>query len=151
MSRYEIVPCRLTHLRILSRTMRAEDRAEFELAGMVVRHRLHRLHRMTWAPRSAIVDGEVAAAWGDAAGLMDIEGLMWLVTSRAVERVPLAFFREARNEIARYLEDRETLRSCIAGPYLRAVRFFGMLGFEVAEPQIIDGAEYRTIRIARHG
>lgn len=144
------MPCRLAHLRRLSQTLREEDRAEFLMAGLEPRHRLHELYRMTAQPKAALVEGEVACAWGDAAAYLASEGLMWLVTSPAIERLlPLSFFRAARQEIDRTLRHRRVLRSCIAGPYQRAIRFFAMLGFEIDEPVIIGGNEFRTIRLYR--
>ncbi len=149
MSQYQILPCRLGHLRELSRTMRAEDRAEFEAAGMVPRHRLHQLYRMTPRPLAAMIDGEVACAWGDAGTILGDEGLMWMVTAPVIERMPLAYFREARRDIAERLKVRRSLRSCIVCPYDRAVRFFSLLGFAVSEPEFYRGHEYRHIRIER--
>jgi hypothetical protein len=151
MTEYRIVPCRLSHIREIVRTMRAEDRAEFHMAGLDPKHRLYELHAMTAEPKAAVVDGEVAAVWGDAAAFLAPEGLMWMVTAPAVERVPLAFFREAKKEIAGVLEHRRSLRSCIGGPYGRAIRFFTMLGFDVQPPIVVDGNEYRAMRLARHG
>lgn len=151
MIEYRIVPCRLSHLREIVRTMRADDRAEFEMAGLNPKHRLYALHRMTMQPKTALVDGEVAAVWGDAASILASEGLMWMITAPCIERVPLAFFREARREIARISEYRQSLRSCIGGPYSRAIRFFTMLGFTIEPPVIIGGNEYRTMRMARNG
>lgn len=150
MSGYEIVPCRLSHLRRLAHTLRPEDRAEFLMAGLEPRHRLHELYRMTAEPKAALVEGEVACAWGDAAAYLAGEGLMWLVTSPAIERLlPLSFFRATRHELDLALRHRRVLRACIAGPYQRAIRFFSMLGFEIEEPQIIGGNEFRIIRLYR--
>ena len=149
MSRYEIIPCRLAHLREIQKTMRAQDRREFAIAGMNPRHRLHELYRMTAEPKTALIDGEVAAVWGDAASLLAPEGLMWLVTAPPIEKMPLAFFREARRELGRLLEYRQRLRSCIAGPYKEAARFFALLKFQVSEPELIGGHEYRRITLSR--
>lgn len=149
MSRYEIMSCKLHHLRTLAATLRREDRAEFEMAGMVPRHRLYELWRMTVDPKAALVDGEVAAAWGDAAPLLATEGRMWMVTAPPIERVPLAFFREGRLDIEERLRVRHALSSCIAGPYDKAVRFFAMLGFEIGPPVLIGGNQYRDIRLER--
>lgn len=147
MSTYWIVPCTLGHLREIARTMRGDDRAEFERAGYNPRHRLHALWRDTIAPRAALIDGEVAAVWGDAAPLLAAEGLMWLATAPPIERLPLAFFRETRREVAEALRLRRSLMSCIVCPYDRAERFFRMLGFAISEPLWRDGVEYRQIRI----
>lgn len=147
--RYQILPCRLSHIREILRTMRAKDRREFEIAGTNPKHRLYELYRMTAEPKAALVDGEVALIGGDAASFLAQEGLMWMVTAPPIERVPLAFFREMKRELQRLLSYRQRLRSCIAGPYEEAIRFYSLLGFEVSEPELIGGHEYRQITLAR--
>lgn len=150
MSRYAIVPCTLAHLREIGRTMRAEDRAEIEDAGLRPRHLLAQLWRDTLAPKAAIVDGEVAAVWGDAAPLLALDGSMWMFTSPAVERLPLAYFREARRDIGERLKTRRVLRADVACGYERALRFFAMLGFRLGPPfEAKAGGWYREISIER--
>jgi hypothetical protein len=150
---YQILPCRLAHVREIAQTMRADDRREFELAGMVPRHRLFQLHQMTTDPKAALIDdgtgARVAAIWGDAAALLARDGLMWLVTAPVIEQLPVAFFREARREVQKVLLYRERLRSCIAGPYAKAERFFSLLGFEIMPPELYGGHEFKTIVLRR--
>jgi hypothetical protein len=146
MSRYLIRNCTLADLRELARTMRAEDRAEIEGMGCVVRHFLFRLYRASFEPRVAIVDGEVAAAWGDHAGLLGDEGLMWAFTAPPVARLPLAFFRESRREVADRLKIRRSLITDVADGYKAAQRFFRLVGFQIDEP--VNGYRRMTIRRA---
>ena len=123
--------------------MRAEDRAEIEAAGFAVRHMLIRLWRQSIEPRCALVDGEVAACWGDEAGLLADVGVMWLFTAPPVARLPLAFFREGRAEIARRLQTRRIIISDIAEGYDAALRFFRLLGAQISEPILApSGARY---------
>lgn len=131
---YEIRECRLADLRALALTMRPADRAEILASGHTVRHLLFRLWRASVEPKCALVDGEVAACWGDEAGLLSENGVMWLFTTPTVEKIPLAFFREARAEIARRLETRRTIISDIADGYDAALRFFRLLGARIGEP-----------------
>ena len=147
--RYRIVPCRIEHLREMARTMRGEDRAEIEGAGLVVRHVLMRLWRGTIQPRAAIVDGEVAAIWGDEGGLVEHAGRMWLFTAPPVERLPLAFFRETRREVAEKLAYRQVLVADVADSYLSAQRFFRLLGFTIGEPFTVRDKAYRRMTIGR--
>lgn len=151
MSRYQIVPCRLAHIRALAATMRPDDRAELEKAGLIVRHALHHLWRESLAPRAALVDGEVAACWGDGGSLLGVEGRMWLFTAPPIERLPLAYFREARREIAAALQHRRVLRAHVLCGYARAERFFQMLGFRLGDPQRVGAGLYREMRIDRDG
>lgn len=146
---YDIRPCRLADLRQLALTMRAEDRGEIDAAGLLPRHLLPRLWRASLDPKVAFVDGEVAVAWGDAAPVLARHGSMWMFTTKAVERVPLAFFREARSEIQRRLIVRASLAADVRADYAKAIRFFSMLGFEIggAFPVGPYGVLYRRMTI----
>jgi hypothetical protein len=146
---YEILPCRVAHIRELARTMRSEDREEIELVGLSPRHLLHDLWRSSLDPKAALIDGEVAAVWGDNAPMLARQGSMWLFTAPIIARLPLAYFREARRDIRQRLEMREVLHAHVACTYERSLRFFEMLGFTVGEP--IENALFREIRIERCG
>lgn len=148
---YTIIPCRLSHIAEIARTIRAEDRAEIEGVGLHVRHLLVALYRGSLYRRAALVDGEVAAVWGDSAPLISTEGAMWAVTAPVIERVPLAFFREARREIAERLQVRSVLRADVADSYTAALRFYRLLGFEIGarRPLPPAGTLYREISIER--
>lgn len=150
MSRYEILPCRARHIAEISRNLRAEDRAEIENAGLHPRHFLFRLYsESTLYRRAALIDGEVAAVWGDQAPLLSTEGHLWLLTAPPIERLPLAFFRETRREIRERLAVRSMLRADAASGYGRALRFFAMLGFEVLDVGSDGSTARRELRIER--
>jgi phosphoserine phosphatase len=136
-------------VRALCATLRAEDRAEIEAVGLVPRHALIALWRASIAPRVAIVDGEVAAAWGDTAQLLSDTGSLWAFTAAPVARLPLAFLRETRKEVRMMLGSRQVLRAHVACSYQCAIRFFSLAGFSVGDPQLIAGAVYRELRIER--
>lgn len=152
MSAFEIRPCTLAHLRDLALHMRAADRAEIAGAGRIARHLLIALWRRSLDPRVGLLDGHVAAAWGDEAGLLDEEGAMWLFTTPLVERLPLAFFRQTRAEIAERLQVRRRLISEVAEDYTAALRFFRLLGFEIGEARAApSGMRYCCMTICRPG
>lgn len=134
MSRYEILPCRLAHLRRLAMTLREADRAEIAAAGHAPRHLLSALWRRSLEPRVGLIDGEVAAAWGDAGDMLSPVGEVWFFTAPPIERLPLAFLREARCEVARMLMGRRSLAADVHRDYGRARRFFALMGFSIAEP-----------------
>lgn len=134
MSTYEIRSCRLADLRRLAMTLRDADRAEIAAAGIVPRHLLASLWRRTVDPRVGIIDGEVAAAWGDAGDMLSDIGAAWFFTAPPIERMPLAFLREARREVDRMLKRRRILAADVHRDYCRAQRFFRLVGFRVAEP-----------------
>ena len=149
-ARYEILPCTLAHLRALAATLRSEDRAELiELMGLAPRHALIALWRASLAPRAAIVDGEVAACWGDTAPLLSDTGSIWAFTAPPVAGLPLAFARETQREIGGLLSSRRVLRAHVADSYHSAIRFFAMAGFSVGAPQPIGSGIYRELRIER--
>lgn len=149
--RYAIVPCTLAHLRELARTMRAEDRAELEAAGLVPRHVLYRLWRASAPCRAAVIDGKVAVAWGDAGGVLSDTGEMWLFTTPQAGLLPIAFFREARRDIAARLRGRRILRAHVIDGYERALRLYRLLGFAIGEPTPIGPHQqlFREIRLER--
>jgi hypothetical protein len=145
---YQIVPATLAHLRELALTMRAEDRAEIIEVGCVPRHLLVTLWKHTARPMCAIVDGKVAAVWGDKAPLMAEQGSMWLFTSPIIETVPLAFFREAKMDIGERLMMRNVLVADVSASYTKAIRFFGLLGFTFGEPRKIGHGLYCRMQIS---
>jgi hypothetical protein len=148
--RYAVIPCERRHLVELARTMRAADRAEIEGAGRVPLLLLRSLWRRSVEPMAALVDGEVAAIWGDEAGLLAEEGHPWLFTSPAIEKLPLAFYREARREITAMLSRRASLVSQVDEGYLAALRFFKMLSFEIGDVcETPSGARYRMISVKK--
>lgn len=120
--------------------------------GIVPRHLLFRCWHNSPDPRVAEIDDgycwRVAAVWGDEGALLDPVGRAWLVTTPIIERLPLAFFREARREIGERLKLRRVLISQVAADYACALRFFRMLGFTIEGPvREATGAEYCLIRI----
>ena len=114
--------------------MRAADRAEIEAAGLVPRHVLMQLWRDSIDPKAALIDGEVAAAWGDAAPLLSSEGNPWLFTAPPADKVPVLFFRVAREQIADWLRIRRIIRARVVASYVCSLRLYRMLGFEVSDP-----------------
>ena len=155
MTTYRIQPCTLADLRAMSLSMRAMDRSEIEGAGMKVRHALNRIWRGSVDPRCAYVDSglgwEIAAVWGDEGSMLEALGRAWLFTAPPVEKVPLAFFREARKDIAQRLTMRRMLRSSVRADYTQALRFFRLLGFTIGPAVAVgpEGVFYREIAITR--
>ena len=152
MANVRIVSCRAAHIAEIARTMRSEDRAEITATGMQVKHFLFRLYAESpLYRRAALVDGEVAAVWGDMAPLLATEGQMWLLTAPPVERVPLAFMREVKAHVKKHLEVRSVLRADASAEYERALRFFKLAGFDVLPTGSDGSAARRELRIERKG
>jgi hypothetical protein len=147
MIRYRIEDARPIHVGMIARRTRPEDRAE--IAAMVGSCDLRRILRYTFRSslyrRVCFVEDEIAAMWGIDGGLLAATGHPWLVTTPAIERIPLAFFRECRREAALYLDRRCSLVSHVAASYTRAVRFMLMLGFEIRETVMINDEPFYEI------
>lgn len=135
MTEIKIVPCRLEELRLIWRRLRHEEIIELRAAKLHVRHAMFQLWYQSIQPRAAMIDGQVAAVWGDAAPPLAAEGQAWLFTSDLIERAPIGFTKAVKKEIARMLVGRQQLRSSVHRSCERAIRFYQMLGFEVRPSQ----------------
>lgn len=139
------------HILALAALMRAADVAELEAAGLTAQRGAWRSYRRSMITRVALVDGEVAAAWGLGGAPLGTVGEPWLLTTPAVERAPVTFVREARCEVAAMLEMFPELRGRVDARYHRAIRLLELLGFAVgqARPFGAKGAMFREYRMAR--
>ncbi|HEV2674160.1 MAG TPA: hypothetical protein VGV37_06420 [Aliidongia sp.] len=147
---YLIQPATLAHVRALAPRLREGDRAEVEAVGAKPRHLMHKLWRTSHTRRTAFVDGEIAAMWGCAGTLLSPIGEIWLLTAPPVERVPVAFVKEARRGISEMLETHAILVSGVLASYGRAIRLMEILGFEIgAEYSMPCGALFRELRMER--
>jgi hypothetical protein len=61
-------------------------------------------------------------------------GVPWLLTSSAVERVPVSFLKVAKQELALMRANRRHLASYVAADYVQAVKLLRILGFTVERP-----------------
>ena len=147
---YAIVPARIEHLYELAETMRDADRMEILNLGYPVKKALWRAYRNSIRCKAALVDAKVAAVWGLAIGLRrDVSplsdlGVPWLHTSSAIERIPVAFIKQAKAELAAMLAQRPKLESFVAADYAQAIKFIRLLGFTVEKPEPIgiNGAPF---------
>ena len=147
----EVVPCKLSHLRELANNMRPGDAAEAAVTGKPCRHLLVFLWRSSVYSRTALIDGQVAAAWGCTAPLLVSEGEPWLFTTPVVEKAPVSCVKVGRREVARMLRDHQALVSSVADDYTRAVNFLRKLGFTIGAGQAVGdtGKVFREIRMER--
>jgi hypothetical protein len=127
--RYEIRESVASDVYILAANLRDGDRLEVASFGKEPRSALRLSFRHAILRRTAIVDGEIAAMWGLGGSMLDDTGYPWLLTSPAVERVPVSFLREGRREVARMLRLRRVLVGYVAASYHQACDFLERLGF----------------------
>lgn len=160
--RYSIVPATITHVHQLAPRLRDGDRAEIEAAGLeprrclrgsfqaaIVRHTVFVFEKD--ARERADGDGEIAAMWGLGGVLLGDVGQPWLLTAPAIERVPLAFVKEARAQVAVMLALKPVLRNHVAADYAKAIGLLKMLGFRIAPPEPFGprGALFREFELRR--
>lgn len=147
--RYEIVKCRQEHLMAITPHLRADDLGEETATRVAPRHLLSSLWRDSFRRCAALVEGEIAAVWGFSGQLLSSEVNAWLFTSPAIEKAPLAFFREARAEIAAALQGRHAVVSECAASCVQALRFYDLLGFDIGALQDRPDGAVREIRFSR--
>lgn len=130
----EIVDTNRYHLLALRGRLRAGDCLEIAATGASQARAIWRSYRASVVSRTGIVDGKVAAVWGCAGPVLGGVGEPWLLTAPEVERVPLRFVRQGREELARMLSLYPVLQNYVAADYKQACRFLEVLGFTLGEP-----------------
>lgn len=137
--RCEILQSHAAHVRQLADNMRPDDAAEAYCFGLVPKAALWRSYRGSIMCKTVMVDGEIGAMWGLGGELIGDIGMPWLVTSPAIERVPVFFVRQSQRELAAMLRVRRTLVNVVDDRYRRAHRFLEVLGFSVGQPEPFTG------------
>lgn len=136
----EIVTAEVEHVYLLADKLRAGDIAEVRGGGHSAKKSLYRGFRHSILCKTAFVDGEIAAMWGLCVGLrpgvspLSDVAVPWLLTSSAVERVPVSFLKVAKAELALMRANRRRLESFVAADYSQAVKLLRILGFTVEKP-----------------
>lgn len=132
-SRVRIVPSRIEDVYALSDNLRDADRLEITGLDLDPRSVIRASFRNAIMRRTAFVDGEIAAMWGLGGVMLSDEGAPWLMTSSVVERVPVAFVRIARAQVAEMLSRRGHLANVVQASYTGACRLLDVLGFTLDE------------------
>lgn len=152
---YTIVPAQVEHVYALAATLRPRDAAEIAAGGHTAKKSLYRGFRNSLMCKTAFVGDDIAAMWGVCVGfrpgvspLSDL-GVPWLLTSAAVERIPVSFVKVARAELALMRANRRRLESFVAADYPQAIKLLRVLGFAVERPAPIgvDGAPFCRFHI----
>jgi hypothetical protein len=138
--RYTVEPATPEHVYTLAANLRPADEAEILGAGHSIKKSLWRGYRNSILCKSAIIDGEVAAMWGlclnmrPGVSLLSDLGVPWLLTTAAVERLPLSFVKVAKVELAAMKALRPRLENHVAASYAQAIKFLRLIGFTVEAP-----------------
>lgn len=150
--RYEIRRATAADARMIAPKLRTFDRRELAATGISPRRVLLRLLDESPFSWTAFVDGEIAAIWGCSGSLLSTVGEMWLATTPAVERVPMAFVREAKAHIGLLLETKSKLVSGVIEGHNQSLRLWQMLGFRLGGVMQVGTANFRQIALERgHG
>jgi hypothetical protein len=131
---YIIVDSEPRHAALLARALRDNDRAEIEAAGVTGKKAVWRSYKNSLLCKTAFVDGEIAAMWGLGGTILATKGSPWLLTTRAIEKVPMDFAREARKAVREMLEIKPVLQNYVLASYHKAVRLLQIIGFTMSEP-----------------
>lgn len=153
--RYSIVPAEIGHVYELADRLRSKDAAELAAGGHSPRKSLYRGFRNSIMCKTAFVGTDIAAMWGLCVGMrpgvspLGDLGVPWLLTSAAVERVPVSFLKVAKTELALMRANRRRLESFVAADYAEAVKLLRLLGFTVERPAPIGvkGAPFSRFHI----
>jgi hypothetical protein len=125
------------------------DICEILSEGITPAQALERSYRTSVWSRTLLIDGEIAAVGGCAGTLLSGIGHPWLLTTAAVERIPVGFVREGQRQIAEMLTMFPVLENCVDAKYAQACRFLGVLGFSLGEPFRAAQGVFRRFRMER--
>lgn len=148
---HALVPAALRHATELARTMRQADAEEVLAIGFEsTDEALFRSLEVSWRAWTLLLEGQVGAM----AGLVltsDDSGVLWCLTSPAVERHKLTFHRTARFILSEVLGFVHRLSNHVDARHTRALAWLGRLGFEVhaARPYGAHGLSFCEVRIRR--
>lgn len=125
----------------LAAALRAADLAEIAVAGIDAETAVRGSIRASVFAYTAWVGDDIAACFGvekiDAG-----EASPWLLTTPAVERIPLQMVRSARFFVNRWLETWPVLRNRVDARYTQACRFLQLLGFHLHSPHDVGGVQF---------
>lgn len=146
---WHIVASEPQHVNMLVAGLRENDAREITCAGYRVKRAIWQSYRTSLLRRSAFVDGEIAAMWGIGAAPLDRSGRPWLMTTGAIEKLPLTYLKQARREVREMLDCYPVLYNWVHADYTAAVRFLRMLGFtlEKAAPWGPTGAMFHRFEM----
>jgi hypothetical protein len=135
----------------LAAHLRPDDAAEVAGLGLDPRIGIRRSFRNAILRRTAFVDGEIAAMWGLCGALLSDVGYPYLMTTAAVEHVPIGMVKQARKAVNDMLLLRRRLEGHVAASYSGACGMLELIGFSLGEPHPMGphGAMFRTFSIER--
>lgn len=147
--RYLIREATIADVYALARTLRERDRAECACYGVTPAAGLRASFRAATIRRCAVIEGEIAAMWGAAGVALGYSAHAWLMTAPVIEKLPVAFIREARREVALMLQTHQRLEGEVAVDYPQAIRLLEVLGFTIGGEFKMPGGRFRSFCLER--
>jgi hypothetical protein len=153
---YWIMPALPEHCGMLAKDLRALDLIEITGTGNNPKRALWRGYRNSVLCRTAFVDGRIGAMWGLCIGFdtgvsaLSDAGRPWLLTAPIIERVPIAFVKEARKAVKEMLKLKPRLENCVLSSYSGAIRLLELIGFTVDPDEIkVTDVSFRRFHLTR--
>lgn len=133
MSEIRLVIARADHIPLIAARMRPEDRAEVWASDRLFPEEVLRLslRNSEWA-RVAFVDADPLAIFGVC--LLPDAAVPWVLTTDAVCKYPLTFYRSSKAIFREIREAYPLLAQAIDARYTSAISWAKRLGFTVGEP-----------------
>lgn len=142
-------PSEVSDCYLLAANMRDADRAEVVSLGIDPKRSLRENYRNAMLRKTYLVDGALAAMTGVCGSMLGDIGYPYLLTTKAVERVPVTFVKLAREGIAEMLRHKLRLEGHVAADYEGACRLLEVLGFRLEKPETIGNGLFRKFVMVR--
>lgn len=148
---YWLEESKAVHCAMLVAHMREADKLEMTDFGVSPQRGLWQCFKKSTIRRTGFVDGKIALMGGVSGGMMAHEGEIWMLTTPAVEIIPIAFVKEARKFATQMLAIFPTLTGNVSASYTKAIRFLEMAGFTVEEAKPLgpNNAMFHRITMTR--
>lgn len=113
------------------RNLRTRDAEEAEAGGISGARAVWRSYRQSLYRRVIKVNGRVGAIWGLGSQTLSDVGVLWMLTTPEIEKVPFTFVREGKREVDRMLEIYPALSGVVHCKYASAMKYLSILGFSL--------------------
>lgn len=134
---YTVRPARALDVKPMARQLRAAACITLQGFGLNAREALRRAFVQSSYCRTAVnPDGRPIAMWGVKSTVLGDTGMVWLVLSEAVTRMPVAVVKEARAELSKMMERLSEIAITVLPDDEAAVNFALALGFHDREDNL---------------
>ena len=146
---HQILPATERHAEYLRDHLRMGDLLEVTCLGVTPAEALRASLAGSIYARTGMVDGRVAAMWGVGGSPLGGIGEPWLLTTPAVEAIPVRFVRTARDEVGEMLRLFPVLSNYVSVQYRQACKMLEVIGFRLGDPVRIGAGLWHEFRMER--